>query len=225
MTEGSEQHGGVSAPPIETLFWDLGGVLLTNGWDKGQRMEVLGRLGVDLAAYEDVHDRENWFWERGLITAKEFFNRTVILPNPQLDLTFEQMWPEVCGASAVLHAEVVALVRGLHDGERSFRMATLNNESRELNEYRLSTFGLGRCFDYFLCSGYLHEMKPDAAIYRAAIEISGRPAATGLFVDDKAENCAAARSAGMNAIQFETAAQLREELLRYGIETKGIQTT
>ena len=63
---------------IRTVFWDVGGVILTNGWDIDQRTKVLGRLGVDLEAYEEAHDRANYYWERGLITAEEFFMQTVL---------------------------------------------------------------------------------------------------------------------------------------------------
>lgn len=213
--QGTQNIGN---PTIRTVFWDIGGVLLTNGWDKDQRGHVLTELGVDLPAYEAVHDKENWFWERGLMTAEEFFQRTVIATNPALGLTFERLWPLVCGESRILHPEVMQIAEQLHtDGSR--RMATLNNESRELNAYRLDTFGLRECFDYFICSGYVGEMKPAFPIYRAAIEISGRPAQTALFIDDKSENCEAARTCGMNAIHFETPAQLRSELLRCGIQT------
>lgn len=203
---------------IETIFWDIGGVLLTNGWDLGQRTRVLGSLGVDLDAYEALHDKENWFWERGLITAEEFFRRTVFVPNPRLGLSFAQLWPLVCAESRVLHPEVFTLLDALST-HRQYRLATLNNESRELNAHRLDAFDLRRRFDFFLCSGYVGEMKPAAAIYRSAIEISGQPAATSLFIDDKAENCDAARALGMHAIRFETPRELAAELARYRIQT------
>ncbi len=207
-----------AAPPtIETIFWDLGGVLLSNGWDHTQRTRVLGPLDVDLAAYEIAHERENWFWERGLMSAREFFQRTVVDPNPALGITFDQLWPAVCAQSSLAFPESLDLLRRL-GGYPEFRLATLNNESPELNAYRLDTFGLRDCFDFFVCSGYVHEMKPAPAIYRAAIEISGRPAATALFIDDKAENCDAARARGMRAILFQSPAQLRHELARFGIQ-------
>jgi len=62
---------------IRTIFWDVGGVILTNGWDVDQRARVLTRLGVDLAEYEARHDAANFYWERGLSTAREFFDRTI----------------------------------------------------------------------------------------------------------------------------------------------------
>ena len=207
-------------PPIETVFWDLGGVILSNGWDHTQRTRVLSHLGIDLAAYEAAHERENWFWERGLITAREFFTRTVLAPNPHLTLTYDQLWPLVCAESSLAFPDTFAILRHMR-GLPDFRLATLNNESPELNAFRLDHFGLRGCFDFFVCSGYVHEMKPAPAIYRDAIAISGRPAGTALFIDDKQENCDAARALGMQAIHFESAAQLAADLPSYGIKLHG----
>lgn len=203
-------------PEIRTVFWDVGGVLLTNGWDIDQRGRVLAALGVDVKAYEAVHDEVNFFWERGLISARDFFERTVIETNPRLGLTFEGLWKLVCDESKVLHPECFEMIASLRR-EGSYRLATLNNESKELNGYRIDTFHLRRFFDYFICSGYIHEMKPLAEIYRAAIDISGFAAETAVFIDDKTENCEAARGFGMNAIHFESPAQLRDALAQLGI--------
>jgi FMN phosphatase YigB (HAD superfamily) len=206
----------VSITPIKTIFWDIGGVLLANGWDRNQRHRVLTSLGVNLRAYEAVHDEVNYFWERGLMTAQEFFAKTVIDTNPDLHLTFEKLWPLVCSESRVLHQGSFDILAALKNSGQ-YRLATINNESKELNAYRLDTFGLRQYFNYFICSGYVHEMKPLPDIYRAAIEISGHPPETALFIDDKQENCEAARSFGMNAIHFESPAQLRASLTQLGI--------
>jgi putative hydrolase of the HAD superfamily len=201
---------------IRTIFWDIGGVLLTNGWDPGQRKRVLGRLGVDLEAYEEVHDRANYYWERGLITAEDFFSQTVLKPNPKLDLTFDILWPQVCAESKVLHAECLDVLAELRQTGQ-YRLATLNNESRELNEYRLDNFKLRTLFDYFICSGYVHEMKPMAGIFHSAVDISGFDASTALLIDDKQENCTAAAALGMQTIVFQSPSQLGEALARFGI--------
>jgi FMN phosphatase YigB (HAD superfamily) len=131
---------------IRTLFWDLGGVVLTNGWDVDQRTKVLSRLGVDLEAYEEVHERANYYWERGLITAKDFFAQTVLNANPTLDLTFDILWKQVCAQSKVLHPECLDMLAELKQQGR-YRLATLNNESRELNGHRLDAFKLRSLFD------------------------------------------------------------------------------
>ena len=202
--------------PIETIFWDIGGVLLTNGWDLQQRTRALSSVGVDLVTYEARHDQENFFWERGLITAEQFFTRTVLDQNPRLSLTFDQIWRLVCAESRLEFPETVDLLRTLARARR-YRLATLNNESRELNAYRLDAFDLRRCFSLFICSGYVHEMKPAPRIYQDAIDICGSTPASTLFIDDKQENCDAARALGMNAIRFLSATQLRTDLLRLGI--------
>jgi FMN phosphatase YigB (HAD superfamily) len=199
---------------IKTIFWDIGGVLLTNGWDKDERTEVLGRLGVDLADYESRHEEANYFWERGLSTAEHFFNVTVLNQNP--NLTFAELWPQVCAESKILYPGSLDILGELATSGR-YTLATLNNESRELNEHRLDAFRLRPFFDYFICSGYVHEMKPHPGIYRAAIEISGHLAETALFIDDKLENCDAAEALGMQTICFESPAQLRDELAQLGL--------
>jgi FMN phosphatase YigB (HAD superfamily) len=207
----------VSSTPIKTIFWDIGGVVLTNGWDLSQRTRVLGALGVNLPAYEAIHDEVNYYWERGLTTARNFFEQTVIETNPQLNLTFEQLWPLVCAESKVLNPECFAILDTLKNCGR-YRMATLNNESKELNAHRLDAFQIRQYFNYFICSGYVHEMKPLPDIYRAATDVSGFPPETALFIDDKQENCDAAIALDMQAIRFESPVQLRASLTQLGIK-------
>ena len=198
---------------IKTIFWDIGGVLLTNGWDRYQRARVLMPLGVDLAEYEPRHEVANYYWERGHIDARAFFERTVFAPQAR-DFTFAELWPRVCAESKVLHPGSFDILQSLQALRASgqLKLATLNNESIELNEYRLDAFGLRSSFDFFVCSGYVHEMKPLADIYRAAILISGQPASSAVFIDDKQENIEAARSHGMQGIRFESPEQLRSSL-------------
>lgn len=205
---------------IRTIFWDIGGVILSNGWDRDQRARGLTPLGVDLPAYEKRHSAENFYWERGRITAEEYFNRTIFKPSdasPQtLDFTFGDLWPKVCGESSFQYPESFDILVALK-ASGQFKLATLNNESAELNEYRLDTFGLRAQFDYFICSGYVNEMKPHPDIFRAAIGISGQPASTAVFIDDKQENIDAALYHGMQGIHFESPAQLRASLANLNI--------
>ena len=196
-------------PEIRTIFWDIGGVLLTNGWDEAQRAHTLTPLGVDIADFESRYEAANFFWERGLSTAVEFFNKTLFRADqPNRSFSFEDIWPLVCAESKVLHPECFDIITSLRTSG-NLKVATLNNESRELNAYRIDTFNLRQYFDYFICSGYVHEMKPHPDIYRAAIDISGHPPQTSVFIDDKPENCRAAAAFGMNAIHFRIAGATR----------------
>ena len=205
---------------IRTIFWDIGGVILSNGWDTGQRSRVLDSFGVDLPAYERRHPSENFLWERGRISAEEFFNRTVFKPvdaQPQkFDFAFDDLWAEVCGQSSFPYPESFDILVALK-ATGQFKLATLNNESAELNDYRLDHFGLRKQFDYFICSAYVNEMKPHPDIFRTAIRVSGQPASSAVFIDDKQENIDAALYHGFRGIRFESPAQLRSALGSFGI--------
>ncbi len=203
---------------MNTIFWDLGGVVLTNGWDGDQRAHVLSALGVDVADYELRHEAANFFWERGLSTAEEFFRKTVFSADqPSRDFSYDELWSLVCAESKVLHPECIDILGKLHDA-REYKLATLNNESRELNAHRLDAFRLRPYFDFFICSGYVHEMKPHPDIFRTAIEIAGVAPEHTLFIDDKQENCDVALAFGMNAIRFTSPAQLTVALAQIGIQ-------
>ena len=96
-------------------------------------------------------------------------------------------------------------------------MFTLNNESRELHEYRVRTFGLCSIFRSFLTSCYLGQVKPDEDLYRNALGIAGCSAQEGIFVDDRAVNVETATKLGLKAIRFVSLAQLRADLNEFGI--------
>jgi HAD superfamily hydrolase (TIGR01509 family) len=199
---------------IETIFFDLGGVLLSNGWDEIQRATVLSKFDVFLDAYETRHEAANYRWERGLENARWFFNQTVFYEPRKF--TFDDLWPEVEGQSSVKFPGTYDVIRNLR-AQKKYKVATLNNESRELNNFRIEKFDLRSYFDYFICSGYVGEMKPHPGIYRNALETSATPPARTVFIDDKPENCAAARALGMNAILFSSPQQLCSALIEIGI--------
>lgn len=200
---------------IKTIFWDIGGVLLTNGWDADQRARTLTSLGANIGDFEERYEAANYYWERGLSTDTEFFERTLFYqPCP---FTEEQLWQGIKAEQKVLHPGSFELLAKLKSAGR-YRLATLNNESRELNEYRLDHFDLRPYFDFFICSGYVGEMKPYPKIYRAAIEISGNRPEETLFIDDKTQNCDAARAMGMRALHFTNPQQLAADMDAIGIE-------
>jgi FMN phosphatase YigB (HAD superfamily) len=225
QVEASGKHGtsgvvfrtGDPVSEIKVIFWDIGGVILTNGWDQGQRSHVLADLGVNLEDYESRHDAANFFWERGLSTAEDFFRKTVFAADqPSRSFSYDDLWARVCGESRILHPGSLEILKYLRLGNL-YTLATLNNESRELNQYRLDAFQLRPYFDFFVCSGYVREMKPHKDIYRAAIEISGVPGNQTLLIDDKEENCVSATALGMHAIRFESPFQLSSALKEFGI--------
>ncbi|MDR3735534.1 MAG: HAD family phosphatase [Acidobacteriaceae bacterium] len=204
---------------IKTIYFDIGGVLLSNGFDEHQRAHVLPQFGVDLADYETRHPAANHKWERGLCTAHEYFNETLFY-KPR-DFGFDEIWAAVKAQSAVLHPGCFDIVAELQAVGR-YRLCTLNNESRELNDYRLQAFGLTQYFDTFICSGYVNEMKPHPNIYRSALELTQAAAEQSVFIDDREENLTPARALGMKGIRLQYPEQLREDLLKLGVTTEQI---
>jgi putative hydrolase of the HAD superfamily len=104
---------------------------------------------------------------------------------------------------------------------RKYLMAALNNESLEINEYRIKTFRLRDYFEAFFASCYLGVRKPDAGIYKLALKITQREPGECVLIDDRGLNLECARELGMNTIQYKNLAQLREDLARLGVTVNG----
>ena len=112
--------------------------------------------------------------------------------------------------------DVLDLARTLAQS-RKFLMSTLNNESRELNVYRIQTFHLREIFSLFVSSCYVGMRKPEAGIYRLAIEITQRPPEECCFIDDRELNLESASQMGMHVIQMRNVEQLRADLEKLGV--------
>jgi putative hydrolase of the HAD superfamily len=200
---------------ISAMLFDVGGVLLTNGWDHVEREAVLSHFSVDRAAYEARHELANDAWEKGFMTAEQFLQRTVFFePRP---FTPPEFLEEVKAQSRVLDSSAFRVLDELRASGR-LKLMVLNNESRELNNYRIERFELHRYFDGFLSSCYLGMRKPDPKMFLLALDVLQRKPGEVAFVDDRQQNCAAARGVGMHAIQYQDQDQFVKELERLGVE-------
>ncbi len=194
------------------VLWDIGGVLLTNGWDRNERKTVFDRFGFPPAlreTFEARHEAANDPWEKGTITFEDYLVQTCFFEPRGFSL--EGMREAIEAESALLPDSAMPVLEELH-ARGEVRMGQLNNESRELNDMRLERFGLKRYLSTFFCSGYVRLRKPDPAIYRLALEVLQVPAAEVVFIDDRAKNAEAARALGMRAIVYTGSAALRAEL-------------
>jgi putative hydrolase of the HAD superfamily len=199
---------------ISTILWDVGGVLLTNGWDRQQRVAVLDRFGLDHADFERRHAEVDQAWEKDEIGADEYLRHTVFF-EPR-SFTPEEFLEAMCAESAVLEDSALGILRQLSASEE-YVLATVNNEARAMNEYRLKKFNLLDEFDAFFSSCYLGLRKPDPKIYRIALDVLQRDPERVAFIDDRAENVAAAATLGIHAIRYEGTAPLTGELARLGV--------
>jgi putative hydrolase of the HAD superfamily len=198
---------------ITALFWDVGGVLLSNAWDHTQRKQALDHFGLDESEFDDRHDMVVSSFERGKINLQEYLERTVFYrPRPfTLDDFKSYMLPLSQPNPAVLE-----FARSLANSGH-YLMSTINNESTDLNLHRIRTFGLHQIFDLFVSSCFVGFRKPEKPIYRMALEITQRPPEQCCFIDDRALNLECAAKLGMHVIQMQNADQLRRDLQTLGV--------
>lgn len=198
----------------DVVLFDIGGVLLTNGWDRVERADVFGRFGIDAADYEARQKNIYEAWDTGRMTAEEFLSKTVFY-KPRT-FTREQYWAAVLEQSQLLPGGARGILEEIA-ASKKYLLGALNNEPRETNAYRFEHFGLGRLLQVRLSSCYLGLHKPDPAYYRRAIDILGVSPERIVFIDDRAENVRAAQGEGIDALLFTGAEKLRPELAERGV--------
>jgi putative hydrolase of the HAD superfamily len=199
--------------PFDVILFDVGGVLLTNGWDHGERADTIAHFELDLAAFEARHAAPNDAWERDIIPLKAYLDATVFY-EPR-SFSHEDFFAYMLTQSKALPDSGLGILAELSASER-YLLGALNNEARATNDYRFQKFGLRTHFEVALSSCYLGLRKPEIAIYQRALDILGRPAERILFIDDREENLTGARAVGMQTIQFKGAESLRRELAARG---------
>jgi putative hydrolase of the HAD superfamily len=199
---------------ITTIFFDIGGVLLTDGWGHVSRRAAAEKFGLDWEEYAERHEKVAHAIETNRLSLDEYLRRTIFHRARSFSrdefrkFVFEQSQP---------HPETIEIARRLATSQKYF-MATINNEIFELNVYRLQTFGLRNIFPVFFSSCFLGIRKPDEAIYRLALEATQRKAEECLFIDDREVNLECPREMGLQTILHESASQLRNALSQKGIE-------
>lgn len=198
---------------ITTLFFDIGGVCLSNGWDHEQRQVVAKTFQFDYEAFDSRHRQVVDSLERGQLTLHDYLGWTLFYePRP---FTIEQVTESMQQLSTPIQGtlEIIRALRNRND----YLVATINNESRELNEYRIEQFGLRGLFSAFFSSCYLGLLKPQPEHYLRALQITQRQPGECLFIDDRPMNVEVARILGMRPIHFANPAQLADELRAVGV--------
>ena len=198
---------------ISTILWDVGGVLLTNGWDHAGREGVLSHFRVDPAEFEARHPEANDLWEKGLITVDEYLRRTVFW-KPR-DFALEEFFEAMKAESRVLDNTALPILEGI-SMTQDVDLGMLNNEARELNDFRVEAFGLRGFFDFFFSSCYVGWRKPSPQIFRLALDVLQCDAEEVLFIDDRPGNVEAAASLGIQTIRYKEPSQLERELASLG---------
>ena len=200
-------------PAIRAIFWDVGGVLLSNAWDHTERAGALERFHLDTKEFQERHDAIVAPFECGQITLDDYLDQTVFYR--ERSFTREEFRNCMFSLSKPLPG-MLEFAQALSDSSK-YAMSTINNESRELNNYRIEKFGMREIFSLFISSCYVGLRKPDREIYRLALEVTQIPAEQCCFIDDRPGNLKAAAELGINTIQRQTLQQLEADLQKLGI--------
>jgi putative hydrolase of the HAD superfamily len=200
-------------PAISAIFWDVGGVLLTNAWDHTERAAALEHFHLDEEEFHDRHEMVVSSFERGKMTLDEYLDRTVFYRTRPF--TRDSFRDFMFSLSQPLPG-VLDFARALSDSGKYF-MGTINNESRELNDYRIEKYGLRGIFLLFVSSCFVGLRKPEIDIYRLALEIMQIAPEECCFIDDRSLNLESAVKLGMKTIEMQTLEQLRGELTKLGV--------
>jgi putative hydrolase of the HAD superfamily len=212
IREGAREEKPVTE--ITTLFWDIGGVILTNGWDHISRQKAADAFGLNWEEYQERHDLSFPAFDSGHITLDEYLNRTVFY-RPRA-FTREE-FTAFMFAQSKEYPESRLVLRTVAESGRYF-LGAINNEPLELNQYRIESFGLRKELQVFFSSCYVGSRKPEEAIYRLALRVTQRSPNECIFIDDRLLNLENPRRLGMNPIHFQSAEQLKAELRKYQIE-------
>jgi putative hydrolase of the HAD superfamily len=199
---------------ITAVFCDVGGVILTNGWDRESRCAAELTFALDSAEFEDRHELAFPAFEVGRTSIQDYVERTVFYRkrsfSPEQFINFMYAQSHELPESRLVADRIARAGKCL--------VAALNNEGAELNAYRIATFDLRRTFSVFFSSCYTGTRKPDAPIYRTAMNITQRKPEECLFVDDREANLEAPRTLGMNTILFQSATQWEDDLRKLGVD-------
>jgi putative hydrolase of the HAD superfamily len=199
---------------IATIFFDIGGVLLTDGWGHDSRRAAAAQFGLDWDDFTDRHEKVAHLIETNGLSLEHYLDRVVFFRPRSFS---RDEFRAFVFAQSQAKPESLEIVRQLANLKKYF-LATLNNEILELNLYRIQHFDLGKYFPVFFSSCFLRLRKPDEAIYRAALEIVQSAPDECVFIDDREVNLECPRELGLRTIHFQDAQQLRRELKENGVD-------
>jgi putative hydrolase of the HAD superfamily len=181
---------------IEAVFTDVGGVLLTNGWDNNARKLASARFHLDLEEMDSRHRMTFDTYEIGKISLDAYLDRIVFYEPRSFS---KDDFKAFMYAQSEPYPEMLDLMRQTK-ARNGIKMAVVSNEGRELTEYRIRQFGLTSFVDFFVSSCFVHFRKPDADIFRMAIDMAQIAPEKTVYLDDRTLFVEVARTMGLQAI-------------------------
>ena len=203
---------------ITTLFLDIGGVLLTNGWGHVSRQKAAKKFHLNFEEMDVLHDFIFNVYEIGKITLDEYLETVVF--NHSRDFTKEDFIKFMFAQTV----EQPGMLQWFKEWKQTcgFRVISINNEGRELNNYRIKKFDLYQCFDAFLSSCEAGMRKPDPGIFKLALGIAGVSAEECIYFDDRLMLTVAGQKHGIRSFHhqdFETTRRILEDIKNKNLRT------
>jgi putative hydrolase of the HAD superfamily len=203
--------------PIKTLFVDIGGVLLTNGWDHHARRRAAKYFKLDWAEMEERHDLNFETHEQDKLTFNKYLDRVIFYEKrPFTRAEFRRFM----FAQSKPYAEMIELIRNLK-AKYGLKIIVVSNESRELNAHRISTFKLARFVDAFISSCFVHLRKPDADIFKLALDIAQKPVRQIVYIENTPLFVQIAEGFGIRGILHTDYKSTCAKLAAFGLEVAG----
>jgi putative hydrolase of the HAD superfamily len=201
--------------PIKALFLDLGGVLLTNGWDRHSREFAAQTFALDRKEMDERHHLTFDTYEAGKLTLQQYLSRVVFYEKRNFT---EQEFLDFMFAQSQSFPEMIELVHTLK-ARYKLKIAVVNNEGRELNEHRIQKFELGSFVDFFISSCFVHARKPDEDIYRIALDIAQVKPEQVAYLDDRLMFVQVAEALGIRGVHHIDYGSTRAKLAAMGLES------
>ena len=206
----------MAASQITTLFLDIGGVLLTNGWDHPARQRAATQFGLDHNEMDERHHLTFDTYEEGKLSLDEYLNRVVFYQPRQFS---RDDFKAFMYAQSQPFQEMIDLVRALKE-RHHLKVAVVSNEGRELTEHRVQKFELGNFVDFFVASCFVHFRKPDADIFRIALDIAQVQPPEVIYIEDRPMFVEVAQGLGIHGIRHTSFESTRAALEAAGLAVK-----
>jgi len=199
---------------ITTLFVDIGGVLLTNGWDRKARSRAADHFGMDFQEMDERHHLTFNTYEEGKISLEEYLGRVVFYQERTFSLKqfTNYMYDQSQAIPGMI--ELISAIKSRNNLE----IAAVSNEGRELTMYRVDKFHLRDFIDFFISSCFVHYRKPDEDIYRIALDVAQVKPEEVVYLDDRPMFVDVAQRMGIHGIVHRTLAATRAALNEFGLK-------
>jgi putative hydrolase of the HAD superfamily len=195
-------------PEYRVLFLDIGGVLLSNGWGKQSRMKASQQFGFDFDEMNERHNLVFNLYDSGKISL-DYYLETVVFNHPR-NFSADEFKKFMFSQSTELPGLLSWLRNWKKDNQ--VRIISINNEGKELNDYRIRQFELATCFDAFISSCEVKMCKPDPRIFELALSMVHAPAEACIYFDDTLIHVETARKKGIQAYQHESFSITKQRL-------------